>query len=468
MNNENLEIIRPQAGPQEQFLSSSADIVIFGGAAGGGKSFGVLIEPLRHVTNNKKFHAVVFRRNATQVRNPGGLWDASAAIYPQTGGIPLQQPMDWRWVNGGRVKFAHLESELSVLDWQGSEIPLIIFDELTHFTISQFFYMLSRNRSMSGVKGYMRATTNPDAESWVADLIAWWINQETGYAIEERSGVIRYFIRVDNNLIWGDTTEELFEKYKNPTLPDYHHDQPQPKSLTFILSKLTDNKILMERDPTYMANLKAMTRVERERLLNGNWKIRPAAGLYFQRSEVSIVDNANDVVSYARYWDLAATEPGEGNPDPDYTVGVLMGRYKNGRFIILDVIRVRQRAFKVRELLIRTAKNDTRNVKIGISQDPGQAGKDQAESYITDLAGFKVEVVRETGTKVVRAEPFAAQWQAGNVDILRSVWNDILFTELELFPTASVHDDQVDACSGAFNMICGVDKMEIWRKLGQT
>lgn len=462
----NSDILRPQPGPQEQFLASSADIIIFGGAAGGGKSFAVLLEPLRHVTTNRRFHAVIFRRNATQVRNPGGLWDASTEIYPRTGGIPLQQPMDWRWAKGGRVKFAHLESETSVLDWQGSEIPLIIFDELTHFSMAQFFYMLSRNRSMSGVQGYIRATTNPDAESWVADLIAWWIDQTTGYAIPERSGVIRYFIRVDSQIIWGDTSEELFEKYKNPLLPDYHHDQPQPKSLTFILSKLTDNQILMQKDPSYMASLKAMSRVERERLLNGNWKIRPSAGLYFRRSEVTIVETAEDVVSYARYWDLAATEPGEGNPDPDYTVGFLLGRRKNGRYVVLDIIRVRLRAFKVRELVIRTANNDTRKVSIGISQDPGQAGKDQADSYVTDLAGFKVEVFRETGSKVVRAEPFAAQWQAGHVDVLRGAWNDTLFTELELFPSPGVHDDQVDAGSGAFGMLAGVDNMLIWEKLG--
>lgn len=462
----NEDILRPQAGPQEQFLASPADIIIFGGAAGGGKSYAVLLEPLRHVTTNKKFHAVIFRRNATQVRNPGGLWDASNSMYPRTGGIPLQQPMDWRWPKGGRVKFSHLESENSVNDWQGSEVPLIIFDELTHFLESQFFYMLSRNRSLSGVKGYMRATTNPDAESWVAKLIEWWIDQETGYAIEERSGVIRYFIRIDGTIIWADTAEELIETYKNPLIPAYHHEQPQPKSLTFIVSKLTDNKVLMERDPTYMANLKAMSRVERERLLNGNWKIRPTAGLYFQRSEASIVESAEDVVSYARYWDLAATEPGEGNPDPDYTIGFLLGRRKNGRYVILDIIRVRQRAFKVRELVIRTANNDTRKVGIGISQDPGQAGKDQADSYVTDLAGYKVKVFRETGSKVVRAEPFAAQWQAGHVDVLRGAWNDVLFTEFELFPSPNVHDDQVDAGSGAFGMLAGVDNMLIWEKLG--
>ena len=67
--------IRPQAGKQEMFLTTCADIAIYGGAAGGGKSFGLLLEPLRHVTNNPEFYTVAFRRSTTQIRNPGGLWD---------------------------------------------------------------------------------------------------------------------------------------------------------------------------------------------------------------------------------------------------------------------------------------------------------------------------------------------------------------------------------------------------------
>jgi predicted phage terminase large subunit-like protein len=459
--------IGPQPGPQVQFLSSSADIIIFGGAAGGGKSFSLLIEPLRHVTNNRRFYCVAFRRNAVQVRNPGGLWDASMNMYPQAGGIPIQQPMEWRWPKGGRVKFSHLENESSVLDWQGAEIPLILFDELTHFTKSQFFYMMSRNRSMSGVKGYIRASTNPDADSWVAELISWWIDQDTGFAIEERSGVVRWFIRIDDEIIWGNSYEELFEQYKNKSLPDEHYEQPQPKSLTFIVSKLTDNIALMKSDPSYMANLKAMSRVERARLLEGNWKIRPAAGLYFNRNEISIVEDAGDVVTWVRRWDLAATEPNEQNPNPDYTVGVLMGKRKNGKYVIKDVIRERFRAGKVRELVLRTAQNDTTKVRIGISQDPGQAGKDQAESYVLDLAGYVVETFRESGDKVTRAEPFAAQWQHGNVELVRGVWNEAFLSELEQFPTPKVHDDQVDAASGGFDMLKGVDKIAMWERLGR-
>ena len=92
--------LRPQAGPQEMFLSTEADIAIFGGAAGGGKSYALLLEPLRHVTHNRRFAAVFFRRNTTHIRNPGGLWDGAMKVYPQTGAWPLQQPLEWRWPMG--------------------------------------------------------------------------------------------------------------------------------------------------------------------------------------------------------------------------------------------------------------------------------------------------------------------------------------------------------------------------------
>lgn len=448
--------IKPQSGPQEQFLSSSADIVIYGGSAGSGKSWAILLEPLRHVTSNKEFAAVCFRRNTTQIRNPGGLWDESAKVYPLVGSTPVSHLLEWRWPNGGKVKFSHLEHDTTVNEWQGSQIPLIMFDELCHFSKNQFFYMLSRNRSMCGVRPYVRATCNPDADSWVAEFISWWIDQETGYPILERGGKVRWFIRLGDTILWGGSKAELIEKHGKPHLPVDHEDQVRPKSVTFIPAKLSDNKALLKVDPDYKANLEALSFVERERLLHGNWKIRPAAGLYFKRSDAPIIRaRPTNIVSLVRKWDLAATEPAETNPDPDWTVGVLMAKLASGRYAILDVIRERLRANKVRELVKRTAENDGKAVRVGISQDPGQAGKEQASSYASMLTGYTVVIVNESsaGNKITKAEPFAAQWQANNVDVLEAPWNSDFFAELESFPAPKVHDDQVDGASGAFSLL---------------
>ncbi|MBU3640007.1 phage terminase large subunit [Polynucleobacter sp. AP-RePozz3-80-G7] len=443
--------IQPQPGPQTQFLATSADIAIYGGAAGGGKTWALLLEPLRHVVTNTEFAAVFFRRNTVQVRNPGGLWDESNKLYPLMYAKPVSHVLEWHWPKGGRVKFAHLEHENTKLDWQGAQIPLICFDELTHFSRSQFFYLLSRNRSMSGVKPYIRATCNPDADSWVAELIEWWIDQKSGLAIPERSGVVRWFIVINDKILWGDSAQELIEKYGSVDLPSDHEEQVHPKSLTFISAKLSDNKALLKSDPNYLANLKALPAVEQARLLGGNWKIRPAAGLYFRREWCEIVDAIPSGTRFVRYWDLAATPKTEGN-DPDWTIGVKLGHNPvTGLYYVAHVVRLRDTSLKVENSIINMASSDTSACRIGLPQDPGQAGKSQASYLIGKLAGYTVTARPERGSKIIRFGPFSAQAQAGNVKILRGSWNEAFFTSLEGFPDAN-HDDDVDACGGAFGM----------------
>lgn len=437
--------LRPQPGPQEMFLSSPADIVIYGGAAGGGKSYALLLEALRHI-DKPNFGAVIFRRNSNQITAEGGLWDTALDIYPYVGGRATQNPRPtFRFRSGAKVSFAHLEYEKDKLAWQGSQIAFIGFDELTHFTESQFFYMLSRNRSICEVSPYVRATTNPDVDSWVAGFISWWIDPDTGYPIPERSGAIRYMVRINNKIYWADTTQELVEQ----TGCDIEHC----KSVTFIASRLSDNKILMTKDPGYVANLKALPEVEMERLLNGNWKIKPAAGLFFKRSQVTMIEEVpKDVIKWVRGWDLAATSESEGG-EPAYTSGVLMGKRRNGRYVVADVYNKRDSADEARQAIKTTAQIDKakyRRVKIKLPQDPGQAGKAQAESFIKFLAGFNVMTERESGSKETRAEPFAAQWQHGNVDVVIGAWNEEYFSQLESFPE-SQFKDMVDASSTAFS-----------------
>ena len=436
--------IGPQEGPQTMFSATPADIAIFGGAAGGGKSYALLLEPLRHF-NNPQFGGVIFRRNSTQVRNPGGLWSESMNLYGRLGAHPREAYLEWIFQSGMKMKFAHLENENTVLDWQGAQIPFIGFDELVHFTEKQFWYLFSRNRSTSGVAGYVRATCNPDADSWVRPLIDWWIDME-GYPIPERSGVLRWFIRQDDKLIWADTREELLDKYGK--------DQ-QPKSLTFIPSKLQDNKILMEKDPSYLANLMALSRVERLRLLGGNWNIRASAGMVFRREWFKVVDAIPaGWISAIRFWDRAATKPNESNKDPDWTRGLKLLRYPNGRFLVADLKSIRDTPGQVEDLIKNVASHDSVNVRVMSQQDPGSAGVMEKDHFIRTLAGYDVRTIVTSKDKLTRAKPVSAQCEVGNIEVLRAPWNDEFFTELENFPEGK-HDDIVDVLSGAFNELCG-------------
>lgn len=206
-----IKVIRPQKGPQEKFLSTTADIAIYGGAAGGGKSYGLLIEPLRY-KDNKRFGAVIFRHEYKQIFNQGGLWDTSNDVYGDIKGADGRYSAGmWRFKNGMTIAFDYINRDDDLQKWQGSQITMIGFDELTHFSEKQFFYMLSRNRSVCGVKPYMRATCNPDADSWVANFISWWIDQDTGYPIKERSGKKRWFVRINENVMWAATREEAVQ-----------------------------------------------------------------------------------------------------------------------------------------------------------------------------------------------------------------------------------------------------------------
>lgn len=442
-------IIRPQDGPQERGLASPADIVIQGGAAGGGKTFGLLLEALRHMST-RGFGAVIFRRTYPQITNEGGLWDESGELYRHVGAVPKASTLEWAFPSGARLKFAHLQHEDDRHNWKGAQIPLIGFDQLEEFTEAQFWFLLGRNRSLCGVRPYLRATCNPVPEDdevggWLHRLLSWWIDPVTGYAIEERSGVIRWMLRVGDDLLWGGTREEVAEKALGKGVAP---EDIQPKSFTFIPSTLDDNPALLKADPGYRANLLALPLVERERLLRGNWKIRPTAGKVFNRAwlQSRIVDSAPTEANRLRYWDKAGTE-GAG----DYSAGVRIA-HAAGVWYVEHVVRGRWSSHKRNEIMRVVAESDGVEVPIVVEQEPGSGGKESAEISVRSLAGFAVRAEPVTGDKVTRAGPLAAQAEAGNVRLVRGPWNEDFLAELHNFPEGG-HDDQVDAASGAFTKL---------------
>ena len=452
--------VRPQPGPQELFLRSPADIAIIGGSLFGGKTWSLIVEALRHV-HVPGFTFAMFRRLMPEITNPGGMWDEATQWYPALGGVAHVQSREWRFPSGAKGKFAGLQYEEDVEGWKGSQIGLLCFDQLEAFTERQFFYMLSRNRSTCGVQPYCRASVNPDPDSFVAGFVAWWLDEESGYARPERSGVIRFFIRVDDTLVWSSVTctPDEYDRYdERETQAQEELDSRFPgegkfaKSVTFVLARLQDNRIGVEKDPGYESSVRAMSLVERERLLGGdkggNWKIRPEAGKVFNRGWFEIVAAAPARARRVRGWDKAGTKGGG-----DWSVGVKLSEFE-GIYYVEHVVRGQWSAGD-RENEIRTAAElDTTATWVRVEQEPSAGGKESAENTIKRLAGFNVAAVPSTTNKVERAQGLAAQANAGNVKVVRAPWNESFINELHAFDGKGlVPDDQVDAASLAFNTL---------------
>lgn len=182
----------------------------------------------------------------------------------------------------------------------------------------------------------------------------------------------------------------------------------------------------------------------------GQYQQRPAprSGGMFQRGDFEIVDAVPAGARRVRAWDFAASAEKPGK-QPDWTVGLKMA-WLDGTFYVEDVVRGRWKPSEVETTLKNTATQDGIDTTIRMPQDPGAAGKADAATKVKLLAGYAVNVQTVTGEKTTRAQPAAAQAEAGNIKLLRGAWNKDFLDEACSFP-ASQFDDQVDAFADALN-----------------
>ncbi len=179
----------------------------------------------------------------------------------------------------------------------------------------------------------------------------------------------------------------------------------------------------------------------------------------FQRSWFGLIDASPVQATRVRFWDKASTEGGGC-----YSVGVLMAKTPDRLFYVEHVVREQLSALGRNQLIKQTAEADRGRygqVEIVVEQEPGSGGKESADYTIKDLAGFKVHAVRPSGNKIERAQPLAAQAEAGNVKLVRGSWNEAYLDELANFPEG-VFADQVDASSGAFNRLALDNKRKLF------
>jgi len=365
--------------------------VLYGGAAGGGKSDALLMSALRYV-DTPGYSALILRRSYADLSLPGAIMDRAwdwlrPAIHWD------DKAKTFRFGSGATLTFGYLETEVDKYRYQGAEFQFVAFDELTQFTETQYRYLFSRLRKGrdQAIPLRMRAASNPGGvgHDWVRS---------------------RFIDAVD-------------------------------PSRAFVPARLHDNPHLDAAE--YERSLAALHPVERARLRDGDWNAVYEGG-FFKREWLPIVERAPAEARRCRSWDKAATAGGG-----DWTAGVKIAEAQ-GLWYVEHVVRG-QWSGPDREAVIRqTAALDGPETVIVVEQEPGSGGKDSAQHTVRALAGFAVYAEPVTGEKTSRAKPLAAQAAAGNVRLVRGPWNAAFLDELLAFP-AGTNDDQVDAAAGGFN-----------------
>ena len=203
-------IIRPQAGGQEMFVCSSVDVVFFGGSLGGGKTAGAILasaEPAK----DPLYRAVYFRRTLGELKGAGGVVDEFENLYGDAVTVTKSEnPRITFKESGAWLECRQIadENPNKVREtYKGLQADAIFFEELTGFAFYTVNYLMSRARGKAKWTGKVRATTNPSKRHWVRKWCDWYIGPD-GQAIEERSGVVRYFYldgSTVDDLVWGDT-----------------------------------------------------------------------------------------------------------------------------------------------------------------------------------------------------------------------------------------------------------------------
>lgn len=425
-------------------------------------SDGLLFGGVRYISSGD-FRAIYFRRVYPELAK--SVIPRSRRKFPRLGGRYNQNDKSWTFPSGAIYSFSHLQYEDTVQDHLSAEYQYMAFDELTTFLESQYKAMLARGRSSAGIPVRVRAGTNPGGEGhdWVQRRWAPWLGVPPGEDWNGPTalpGEVLWYINTENEgerYISSAEAEAMLAAWLAATAEERANPVrcPLPLTRTFIPARVEDNPALMMKDPAYVQRLMGLDPVRRAQLLRGDWNERPAPGKFFNRAWFKYVDAPPARVRFrVRHWDLAGTEPEEKkDSDPDWTIGLKLSITDDGHLCIEDVVRGQWSPKGVEAQLVATAALDGRETHISLPQDPGQAGKFQADYLVTLLNGYIVHAEPETGDKVERAGPISAQAERQNVSIVKGPWNAPFIRVLERFPSGK--KDDVDALSGAHRYLTG-------------
>jgi predicted phage terminase large subunit-like protein len=415
---------------QRAFLGPWATLIreaFYGGAAGGGKSDALLMGALQYV-DVPRYSAVLVRQTYPMLDQPGGLIPRSKEWLLGTDAVYNEQRHEWKFPSGATLVFRHLEDEKAVANYQGGEYQYIGVDEVTDFSLEQYRFLFSRLRAAKNfpVPMRMRSASNPvgPGKKWVH----------------------RRFVL-----------------------------NGAAKGRLYVPARLEDNPSLDRQ--SYEESLAELGSVMYRQLRYGDWDVKPEGRMFKRDWFPTILEqNLPEPLDWVRHWDLAATETPEGTQakkqaDPDWTAGLLLGRDGQGIFYVADVNRFRRSPAGTEKEISRTAsEDDGRGIPITMEQEPGASGKGLISHYRRNvLDGFAFRGRPSTGSKETRAYAVATRAEKGEIILVEADWNEDFLDELAEFPDG-IHDDQVDALSGAYESLTGkkVSKGAAPVGLGQT
>jgi predicted phage terminase large subunit-like protein len=396
---------------QTAFLLLNCRDAFYGGAAGGGKSSTLLMAALQYV-DVPGYNALLVRKTYSDLAKPEALIDRSHEWLTGTDAHWNGEKKIWKFPSGATLSFGHLDGPMDHFGVQSSAYQFIGIDEMVQIRKNQALYLfrsLRRLKKYSFVPVRFRGASNPPAAEQIA--VGAWVKR----------------------------------RYIDP--------KTRKKDTVFVSAKMDDNPYLdVEEYRLALDNLDPVTRAQQK---DGDWDIA-VKGRTFQREWFTIIPTAPErYKKIIRYWDIAATEPSKSYKDPDWSVGVKLGTFSDNTLFVEDVHRFQKYSKDVEKLIRQTAERDERKVEIKMEQEPGASGKMVIDHYTRNvLQGFTFKGYRSTGSKYERIKPFASQAQAGNVVLVNGRWIDQFFEEADLYPDGD-HDDIVDACGSAYEVLCG-------------
>jgi len=433
---------------------------------------------MRHLrfVEDPNYKAYCIRKNSSAIMASGGLFQEAVKLYSQYDPSLKIRLKDQKLVfsSGAEISFSHYENANAAKKYQGIQISNIFYDEATHAEEEDIWWLWSRLRSEAKNVHGIVMSCNPDNSSWLLKYAQWYLYPE-GHALAgrpdpEKNGTVRYLLRVAGDIVWGESAQELIDKYGNPKLEAEHDDQVKPISFQGLFGTIDDNPPLKKSNPLYRSNLESLPKLDRERLLYGNWFAKPENSTYYDRNTVPVLTQAphhSEFSKVVRVFDFAGTLPHDGNRSPDYFASLKLGKLRNGNYVILDVYRTRITFGDWEKQILDSAQRDGPEVEIILGEDPNPAAKASTMLIARSIIehGYVVKTKRASLGKLDSFRPFAASAELGVVSIVKGccndLWNkivadnDFFHKELEAFDGQRRsgemgHDDMADCASLAY------------------